>query len=335
MVVNPVPSHNNAMLDGEIFIGRELSSFRRFIRIKHTDFLRHAIIVGSTGSGKTTTAQLLAEQLSVYGDVIIFDWNGEYQVRFPNFFLLNPLKEGLSIPLIDVSDLVSILEEVLDLTPPQRYLLIKSIENVKELSINNLFLNIEEYPIEAKWMLETKMSLLRKLYPLKAAKFNITFDNYSKHIISFGKLSSVIIDLSRIRESLVKKLYVLLVLKLIEAQRTLRRKERPIYIFIEEAHNAIKTNSTLIERMISEVRKLRVGIALITQSPHSLGHKVLLNCNVRVVHALKSREDLELIGKSMGLSRKEWGIIPRLDVGEAVIDSPSLNTPTLVKIGHY
>ncbi len=58
---------------------------------------------------------------------------------------------------------------------------------------------------------------------------------------------------------------------------------------------------------------------------------MLNNANVKVVHALKSREDVELIVKSLGLNEDLGTMIPKLNVSEAIVDTLG-QEPVIVEV---
>jgi len=95
----------------------------------------------------------------------------------------------------------------------------------------------------------------------------------------------------------------------------------------------INMNEGLISRLHAEVRKLGIGLTLVTQSPSLLNQSIITNTNVKIVHALKSREDIELMSRSLGISRDLALTITRLDVGEALIDFTGLPSPLPVRVG--
>ncbi|MCD6428339.1 MAG: ATP-binding protein [Desulfurococcales archaeon] len=308
-----------------------MTGIPKYVCISVNDFLRHCIIVGTTGSGKTTTASTIAAQLSGYGAVLIMDWYGEYGDLLGGAQVVEP---GRSMPIpipSDVDDMVSIFEEVLELSSAQAYILQRVIDAYKPRTLSELVEYIEIYPTEAKWVIESKHALLRRVSMLLNKEKMFSIGDYRLFKLLKTR-RPLVVDLSNIRNTVLKRLATVALLKAIELVKSAGGINDKVFIVLEESHNVVTMGKSLISRMLSEVRKLGIGIMLITQSPSILGHSVIMNCNVRIVHALKSRDDIELMTKSMGLSKELAEVIPRLGTGMALVDSPSNIAPELVRI---
>ena len=124
-------------------MGENINGVPRYIYASANDFLRHCIIVGTTGSGKTTTASTIATQLSKYGAVIIMDWYGEYSSLLSNVEIIEP-NSSVPIPIpSDVDDIVTIFEEVLELSSAQAYILQRVVDAYKPRTLSELIEYVE------------------------------------------------------------------------------------------------------------------------------------------------------------------------------------------------
>ena len=240
---------------------------------------------------------------------------------------------SISLPS-NIDDLISIFEEVLELSPSQTYILQRILEEHKDLrSLDELLTFIEGLNVDARWVLESKYSLIRRIYPL--ASFNKFRMGVIKDIpeplnmVAKGKI--LIIDLSSIGNSVVKKLIAISLLKLLEYGWRIWGKNR-VFVILEEVHNILSLSSHLLERLISEVRKVGIGLILVTQSPSILGYRIITNANVRIIHTLRFKDDINVMCKSLGDLGSCHTLLPRLGVGKALVDYTPLSMPLLVDI---
>lgn len=127
---------------------------------------RHVLITGTTGSGKSHTAALITKRASekLGLKVVVLDWHGEYTSLLQDYEYIDPYDNPVALFTGDPDD-ISVLSSILDLTPPQEYLLEKILRRNTNVvkSINFLLDYIESYPEESNWMRETKLSLHRRL----------------------------------------------------------------------------------------------------------------------------------------------------------------------------
>jgi len=326
---------------GDVRIGVTIDRPQREVRLRHIDFLRHCIIVGTTGSGKSTTAGIIASQLSKFGIVVILDWYGEFPHIFNRInqqkFLLYKASESNKIPIPSKTEsIINILEEVLDLTSPQSFILRRVLRS-RLTRLKELLHRVEDFDIPAKWMVESKYALLRKLDTLFSGScVNYLGSASSKQdlisVFEKSRKKPIIIDLSIFEEYEVRKFMALLVLRLLEEFKSQHLITDKIFVIIDESHNILAHNKSLVERMMAEVRKLNMGITLVTQSPALLNYRIVSNSNIKIIHALKSRDDVDVIAHSIGGEVIISKVVPRLGVGEAVVDAPSLVSPILAKV---
>ena len=326
---SPVIVHNNSTSDG-IELGSRLDGLGKAV-ITLEDVKGHIGVFGSTGSGKSTTLSIIAEGASKLGlYTVILDWTGEYSgilsrrgvehtVVDPlsSRFSLNPFKLGL-----DTSIISNIISGALSLSEPQEYMLLKVVKDRKISSIEELEAIIEALPEESKWDREVKRGLLRKIGPLTLTSDSRLFSGEPEE----PEGSLVVVDANRISNVYARRLYLMLYLAMV-----FYNPGRERLIIIDEAHNIIGENSILLQ-MLAESRKYGAYIALATQSPASIDNRVLLNTNTKIVHALRSNRDREIIAESLGLSSHESEMLARLPPGEAILFAPSIGFPVPVSI---
>ncbi len=327
--VIPIVAEADTEKEG-IELGSRLDGLGKAI-ITLDDVKGHIGVFGSTGSGKSTTLSVIAEGASRLGlYTVILDWTGEYSrilsSRGINHVVVDPLSSKFSLnPFklgLDTSIIVNILSSALSLTEPQEYMLMKTMKEGRVSSLEELEAIIDAIPEEAKWDREVKRGLLRKLGPLTLASGSNLFSGSPEE----PKGDLVIVDASRIGNVQARRLYVMLYLAM-----SFYNPGRERLIIIDEAHNIVGEGSILIQ-MLAESRKYGAYIALATQSPAAIDNGVILNTNTKIIHALRSPRDREIIAESIGLPREDSEMLARLAPGEAIVFAPSIGFPVAVNI---
>ena len=328
--------------------------------IRLSEILRHVLIVGTTGSGKTTTASVICKNVLNKGKrIIVFDWNGEYRevlrrigVRDGDIVIfdklnplrINPFEYGGSDDYEEyVEQIIDILESVLQLTPPQTYFLYQTFIEKKDINSFGALLQAlsrSPFDVEGYSGREARFALIRKIRPLtfSSAKRVFVRANDLERIVNGNDYSSkiFIIDLSWITNVTLRKLYTLFLLKTIFDKVSLRKwsKENILryLVVIDEAHNILVENNELLQRVFSEVRKFGVGLIAISQSVTEMPNYVLRNTNVKIFHAIRSYRDIKEVIGLMPPNTNVQNILISLNVGEALIYDSASKYPIKVRI---
>jgi hypothetical protein len=309
------------------------------VGLKYSDIYGHVAIFGATGSGKSTTAAVLACRIMLSGaaSVVVLDWTGEYVYRLRpcGALVVDPLRDGIGLwpregLSIDVA--LEVLSLALELTPPQEYLLFKVLSGGRYEGLAELLEAVEKVEEESKWDREVKRALIRKL-GLLASQYPIVFSG-SGRIEALSLKGLIIIDLSRINLTLARRLAALLFLaREYQRRRELTGKEPPVVYILDEAHNVISApESTFAETLLAEARKYGMHIVIVTQSPAAVPNGVILNTSTKIIHALRSHKDKETIASSIGLNSESALALDKLGVGEALVYAPSLGEPLLIRV---
>lgn len=338
-MVSPLSSSYDVML------GRVNDSFGSEVGLEIKDITRHIAIFGTTGSGKSTTASIIANRLAEKGvKVVILDWHGEYRNLVPakviydsgNRLVIDPLKMIEN----DVDEVVEILGDVLQLTEPQRYLLFSILTYLKRksnFSMESMKEALDEIDDSSYWMREVKYALARKLYVFFTKGGKMLF---SKSENTEGLLTSlmekggsaIVMDLSFIRNLRLRRLYGTFVIKLVVDFAMINKLENPVLVMIEEAQNYFSMNNEFLDKMLSEIRKYNVGLCVITQSPSSVSAAVMKNTNIKIIHTIKSDIDKRVVRDSMSLDQSIIAALDKLDQGFCLFQAPSLVKPVILKV---
>ena len=341
-----------AMLDGEAIADAH-------VKIPLKTLNRHGLIAGATGTGKTKTLQVLAEQLSlkgipslvmdVKGDLSGLARPGQENDFIRNRMVINPTAMG-SVELLQ-----SRKERGQVMQRPEFGC---SFSRILDLTIQGGIMSVI-----FKYCMTTAMMNLR-IPPiqhtggdeLKKYGFNSSQVHPADHRVEqqgaerfFGEESFDTSDLMRrdsggngyiniIRLTDIQdkpKLFSTFMLSLLaEVYNTMPEKgdvpKPELVIFIDEAHlifsQASKVLLEQIETIVKLIRSKGVGVYFITQNPMDVPASVLAQLGLKVQHALraftaKDRKDIKLTAENFPISDyyRTEEAITSLGTGEALV----------------
>jgi hypothetical protein len=314
------------------------------------DIMGRVGIFGSTGSGKSTTSALIVSKLpkTINPDevkTVVIDWHSEYPrlLKKMNFFDYKvidfetfPLELGFfCYKKMGVEGVSEILSEALSLTDPQSVTLSRLIDKHRPRNLRELVEVLENSINDGYWSREIRHAILRKLYVLYQSKYAKIFSspcgNLDGFLIDTGKEPVIIFDMFKIKHATLRRLIAYAVISNI--YYWVRESQSKVLLVMEEVQNLIGgLNSELVSSIIIEGRKFGLGVILVTQNPSIVPREVLANLNTKIVHAIKSGADKQVIANSMSLDEDYLRLLDKLDRGEAVIQSSIYRSPILVKI---
>ncbi|MCE4602247.1 MAG: ATP-binding protein, partial [Desulfurococcales archaeon] len=322
---------------GDVYLGELIdSTVPRRLYLSLNDVRGHIGVFGSTGSGKSTTLSVLASRLSTSGmSIVVMDWTGEYEALLgrigASYRVMDPVKGEAPVnPLLlaksgEIDVVVDILSRSLGLSQPQEYLLQRVLESSRPDSIDELLTMVDGHPEEAKWDREVKRGLARKLGVMARSSGGSAFRGNSGPSIVPG---ISIIRCDRIRNASLRTVYILVYL----AYLYTIPPRREVVVVIDEAHNVFGSGwGGFPDQLIAESRKYGIYLILATQSPSEASNSVILNTNTKIVHALKSARDKQLVAATLSLG-DDSNRLDKLRPGEALVSAPSLSTPVFVKV---
>ncbi len=335
-----------------VIIGHIVNAPNIVVGVRRDLLFRHIAIYGTTGSGKSTTAAFIALQsmLKKFA-VLIIDWHGEYSHLFrhtkastTSIYVANPMKGAVPATLA-LNDLVKhdplafleVLESGLDLTPSQAHILEDAIQMLKNRVDESGYVIDYIYDIvvtrasEARWFKESREALLRKLKPLTSQYLEVKWNKLER--IPLNSNSIVIFDLSDIRNARVKRILSMLMLKSIEVQAYRGELKTDLLVVVDEAHNVFFKGSP-VSSLLAEIRKWRIGLVVVTQTPSTLDTVVTRNTNTVILHCIKSDKDLGIVTTSQRLTRSFnlKRVVTYLKPGEAILFHPEIDVPLPVKV---
>jgi len=274
---------------------------------------RHGLIAGATGTGKTKTLQIIAEQLSKEGvPSLLMDIKGDLSgiaVASGGHPKIDERHEAIGIPFTaggSPVELLSLSDE------PGARLRATVVEFGPVLFSKMLDLNDTQSGIVAvafKYADENKLPLL-DLKDFRKILQWITGDGKEEVEADYGRISTastgaIIDELGRGMVSIIRltdvqdkpKLFSTFMLQLLaEVYATFPEEgdlDRPkLVIFIDEAHLVFEeaTDALLdqLEAIIKLIRSKGVGLFFVTQNPADIPSDILGQLGLKVQHALRA-----------------------------------------------
>ena len=160
----------------------------------------------------------------------------------------------------------------------------------------------------------------------------------------FGK--PCLINLSYVGDDVDKSFFMALILQFLYEYRTSQAEIGMIdfndnccrhLTVIEEAHRVMSKcenqelpqykSAMMFSNMLSEIRAYGEGLFLVDQVPTRLIPDAIKNTNLKIIHRLVAEDDVKAIGESMGLSKEQRMVMPKLLTGQCIVNS-SLSTET-------
>lgn len=344
-----------------IILGKQLykGEFHGEFVLPLDSLFKHSIIVGVTGSGKSTTNKQILKEISKLGfRFLLFDFHDEYDKEFSNLtssyvfrFLGETSIDFLSpFEMKDFSNHVSIVTDVFNnvysFSPSQFFVfrdvlsseLAYSKVNKVHPTMKSIVDRLENYEPKSFYENETKFSLLRRLKPLSEGEGSKIFA--ASNLLKINDIldKNTILKVSDIKDSDLRKLTVSLILALIYEYRLINGPDKiGHFISLEEAQNFVpfrnKTDeASIYEKMFFEMRKYKESLILIAQFPSQIYPDLLKSCEVKIVHRLFSAGDAALIEDILGIDKNVLEQLKSLPVGRALVFIPSNKSPITVQV---
>jgi len=348
-----VASHN-LNLGWTECLGRRISPFT----LGFEDLTKHVVILGSTGSGKSTTSKRLIEECIKAGmPVLVFDWHNEYrsfiqahggEVYTPgledNGLTISPLRPFSTNDLAEhIAMTTEIFVDNYTLTHPQAFMLREAVREVLldptgSHTLSELVEVIEATPPRSYYDNETKMALLRRLKPLTEGQAGRALGGKASMSIPDLLEKTITIELGHFRESEVRRIFSSFVLKMIYDYRIATGESDLRHVcIIEEAPNIVpckesKAPPAIGEKMVSELRKFGEGLVVICQFPSQVSQGILKNSGTRICHRMGGVEEEKIVRDLIGMSEAQFANIKYLRPGQAVVYLSDATNPFMITV---
>jgi hypothetical protein len=154
----------------------------------------------------------------------------------------------------------------------------------------------------------------------------------------FGK--PCVINLSYVGDDVDKSFFMALILQFLYEYRSAQAETGQIdfndngcrhLTIIEEAHRVMMKcdnpempqykSAMMFSNMLSEIRAYGEGLFLVDQVPTRLIPDAIKNTNTKITHRLVAEDDCKAIAESMGISKEQRLVIPKLGVGQCIVST--------------
>jgi DNA helicase HerA-like ATPase len=250
---------------------------------------RHLVVLGPTGSGKTTAAKVIADKVLMRdGNVslIVIDWKGEYVQYIPSATVIRKLSNIWDIPgdsprekALTATEMIrEMSRDVIDISPPSALLLLRVLEEeyregvpTTERIMTILDKHAQIAMREGRYA-ESNMylALLRRLYVI-----SVDEERHQENIEGDPRI--VVYDLARLPSVYLKTLYATYILATLyrSATKTGMSDRLKTLLVAEEAQNYVRPRRndelpSIGERLIFELRAFGVGAVLVCPDPELL-----------------------------------------------------------------
>ncbi|MEM2692393.1 MAG: DUF87 domain-containing protein [Nitrososphaerota archaeon] len=256
--------------------------------------VRHLVILGPTGSGKTSVAkETIRKALKAGVNVTVIDWKGEYPRMFPGATIVRKVAlwevPGNS-PMERAINATEMIKEMMrdagDLPAPSTLLLLKKLVPLYQRGtpttkdVQRAIEDAYNKAVMERNHAEIAMTaaLLRRLYILEVDE-----DRRDDSVAGNPKLK--IYDLSPLRSVYLKSMYALRVLTAIYKESIAESTESTglkMLVICEESQNIIHPRREweppgVGERIVYELRSAGVGVVLICPDPELLPPSITLD----------------------------------------------------------
>jgi energy-coupling factor transporter ATP-binding protein EcfA2 len=276
-----------------VVINGIIRSRKIFGIIPMSELVRHMVVLGPTGSGKTTVAKTVLEKAVKEGkSAVIIDWKGEYVQFLPGAAIIRKIDNIWNVPgesarekaLVAVELIREMSKDTVEISPPSSLLLLRVLTEEYERGVPTtekivkvLERHAEIAQREGRYA-ESNMylALVRRLFILLVDE-----ERKAENEIAEGS-KVTIYDLGGLPSIYLKTLYAAYVLASLyrEAMKAGMGEGLKTLLIAEEAQNYIFARRpgelpSMAERTVYELRSYGVGVILVCPDPELLPMAVL------------------------------------------------------------
>lgn len=311
---------------------------------------RHACVLGTTGSGKSTCAGVIALELDrLKIPAVILDRTGEY-VGMLSTIRPRVLKPGTNLVISPfdprdtyaykhVEEWISLLDHFSHVShgvglSPLQYRVLREVFDAyfrgtrRPLAIHELIVRLEDQErefAELRGWPESIEALISKLWPLTHGEVGKTINTYSRRfeVAALFEPGVTVIDLSVLPDDRSKNMLSQIIMKEVyeETKKRGMHDSVRLVMILDEAQNLAPVEKGYIsmpEKFAMELRKYGFALVTCASRPSLISQNVIANSNTLVCHMLNNELDIEAAaGFFVGSSIKDS--LRKLPVGVAMV----------------
>lgn len=353
-----LPPQDAETLKGDYPIGEVIYPDKPFGKfgIRKPEWIRHCGIFGKTGSGKTTLAINIIQQLCRHNHpFLIFDYKRNYRdlLKHPEFkdqkiliftvgrnegvpFYFNPKKapEGVE-EYVWTKQLSAIIEKVYFLGLGAADVLMESADHPTFKAMHDKVLKQRKRARELLWWASVKRTLNAINYPGLGEMVNCEQGYPIPELLN----QKVILELDGL--SACDQAFVIGTLLLWIYHYRMRQPEREIlkhFMIIEEAHHLFlksRQEEDIADVIMREIRELGEAMIIIDQHPSKMSVSALGNLATKFALSLSLNQDVQAISNAMLLANDQKRYLAMLGLGQAICRSDRLKEPVLLSVPYF
>lgn len=355
-ILLPAPSPEK--LNGKYHLGQVIYPDKPYAEfgLKEDEWIKHILIAGMSGAGKTNLAFVILDQLHQHQKpFIVFDWKRNYRdlLQHEKFkdtlvftvgkttspFRFNPL---IPPPGVDprewLGKLIDVICHAFFTGHGVEYILRNKLDEL--FNKRGIYIGSNNYPSFEEAFQELRRTTFRgrkmlwhhsALRVLSDLSYPGGLGNVvnTKQQIPIDQLldHNVILELDALSDSDKTFLTEALLLWIYEYRKnTGKREEFKHTIVIEEGHHILSRakeknlgGETIMETSLRQIREFGESIIVLDQEPHKLSESIKANTSTKIIFTLGNGKDISDIARAMSLEREHQAYLDWLQVGQAIV----------------
>ncbi|MEZ5359680.1 MAG: DUF87 domain-containing protein [Candidatus Zixiibacteriota bacterium] len=335
---------SQAYISGDLNLGSIIHTNGLRLKVRTSDLNRHTLVAGTSGSGKTQLALLMAQQILQYTDItlrIIDPKADEYRILAQIYNILdldsselrfNPFTAGANTPKRKwYPSVVGHLAERFNFWQGAEGFLIELIYSLEEKqipvnidSLLTLAKKTHTFSYKDKAVLSTVKSRLTMLSHL----FEDSIKTESTMLEALHSRHAIISTTGLMAEAESWITEFLFLWEYTYRVNNPEKRNPMIFIFDEVQHRLFSSSkersinaqsSPLISKLVDEARSMNLGIIALSQEPSCLISAILNSSWLKVAMRLGSGIEIKIMKEAMGLTDEQAQEMFYFEPGEAIV----------------